>query len=281
MTAQHPGFESDCGSASSKCAIRDPRCRSGAAGALHLSSRHRKLKRSVMPRLSKTFAWAAAAALLAIAAFAVYRWRSPQAPAGTVASASPTAPASASADAPPSPDGIAFADAHAGAVRVSSAANAWGGARSGSEATLSDRVVDYHIEARLDPEAHTIEGRQQLAWRNRSDREVRTVYLHLYLNAFEGEGSTFLTEKRELGFEFRTDVPIKDGDWGHIELRKVEQQGASVPWRFVHPDGGPQTDHTVVRLDLPVPVAAGASTRLDIDFCDRLPSYRIAQFFSQ
>ena len=154
---------------------------------------------------------------------------------------------------------------------MSSAANAWGGARIGNEPTLSDRVVDYRIEARLDPEAHTIEGREQLTWRNRSDREVRAVYLHLYLNAFEGEGSTFLTEKRELAFEFRSDVSIKDGDWGHVELKTIEQRGAKVRWRFVHPDGGPPTDHTVVRLDLPVPVAPGSSTRLDIDFFDRLP----------
>ena len=225
-----------------------------------------------MPRVSKAFKWAAAAALLVIAAVAVNRWRHAPTPAKAVLSSAPSAAAPAApAVAPPSADGIPFADAHAGAVRVASAANAWGGARSGNEPTLSDRVVDYRIEARLDPVAHTITGREQLTWRNRSDREVRAVYLHLYLNAFEGEGSTFLTEKREKGFEFRSDVPVKDGDWGHIELKNVAQQGAKVPWHFVHPDGGPATDHTVVRLDLPVPVAPGASTRLDIDFFDQLP----------
>jgi hypothetical protein len=229
-----------------------------------------------MPRLSKAITGAAAVALLAITAVAVYRWRSPHAPtppASTVAVAAVSAEkAASSADAaPPARDDIPFADAHAGAVKVASAAKAWGGARTGNEATLSDRVVDYRIEATLDPEAHTITGRQQLTWRNRSDREVRAVYLHLYLNAFEGEGSTFMSEKRNAGFEFRSDVEVKDGDWGHIELKKVEQQGVAVPWRFVHPDGGPATDHTVVRLDLPTPVAAGASTRIDIDFFDKLP----------
>jgi hypothetical protein len=34
---------------------------------------------------------------------------------------------------------------------------------------------------------------------------------------------------------------------------------------------GPSTDRTVVRLDLPEPVAPGASTTLDIDFFDQLP----------
>ncbi|MBV8501040.1 MAG: M1 family metallopeptidase [Paucibacter sp.] len=180
------------------------------------------------------------------------------------------APAMA-ASATPSPDGIALADPNARAVREPSSPNAWGGPRSGQESTLSDRVVDYKIEARLDPDKHWIDGREQLTWRNRSQREVRAVYLHLYLNAFEGEGSTFMSEARVNGFKFRSDVPIKEGDWGHIKLGKVAQGGATVPWQFVHPDNGPATDHTVVRLDLPAAVAPGASTTLDIGFLGQLP----------
>ncbi len=168
-------------------------------------------------------------------------------------------------------DGIPMAGAHAAFVTQPSAANAWGGARTGKEATLSDRVVNYDIAATLDPVKHTVDGDEKLTWRNRSDREVRSVYLHLYLNGFEGNNSTFYSEKKTKGFEFRSDVPTKDGDWGHIELQKVVQGGANVPWAFVHPDDGPQTDHTVVRFDLPTPVPAGGSTTLDINFHDQLP----------
>ncbi len=225
-----------------------------------------------MSRLSKFSKFALVALVLGVAVVVFSRWG--HAPAGDGkpgAAAAGLAVGSAPLAVPPSPDGIALASARAGAVRVSSAAQAWGGPRTGSETTLSDRVVNYRIQAKLDPAAHTVEGRQQLTWRNRSDREVRAVYLHLYLNAFAGEGSTFMTEKRNLGFEFRSDVPVKPGDWGHIELKKVAQGGAAVPWFFVQPDGGPTTDHTVVRLDLPHPVAAGASTTLDIDFFNQLP----------
>ena len=168
-------------------------------------------------------------------------------------------------------DDISLASAHAAAVTAPSAANAWGGARTGKESTLSDRVVQYQIAAKLDPVKHTIDGQQKLTWRNRSQREVRSVYMHLYLNAFEGSYSTFYTEKRQWNLGFRSEVEAVDGGWGHIELRQVTQSGAEVPWRFVHPDGGPETDHTVVRLDLPTPVAAGASTTLDISFHDQLP----------
>ncbi|TFW14874.1 M1 family peptidase [Massilia arenosa] len=172
---------------------------------------------------------------------------------------------------PATDTGIPFAVPHTGAVSTPSAPDAWGGIRSDSAPTLSDRVVQYEIEAKLDPDKHTIEGKQKLTWRNRSQEPVRSVYLHLYLNAFEGEGSTWQSELRHSGKSFRSGVAIKEGEWGHQELRSVTQGGAKVEWSFVHPDGGPATDHTVVKLDLPAPVAAGASTTLDIAFFDQLP----------
>ncbi|KFI05539.1 peptidase M1 [Massilia sp. BSC265] len=182
----------------------------------------------------------------------------------------------ARADAPspsdsPSLDGIALAASDAAAVSVPSSPEAWGGIRSGDHATLSDRVVSYRIAATLDPDKHVVTGRQQLTWRNRSAVPVRSVYIHLYMNAFEGEGSTFFTEQRLRGEDFRSSRKSGDGEWGHIALRSVTQGGAAVPWRFVQPDNGPATDHTVARLDLPDAVAPGASTTLDMAFSTQLP----------
>ena len=168
-------------------------------------------------------------------------------------------------------DGIALAAPGAAAVSVPSSPAAWGGARTGLEPTLSDRVVRYDIDATLDPTAHVVEGREKLTWRNRSSVPVKTVYLHLYMNAFEGAGSTFFTEKRQRDARFRSGVDIKDGEWGHIALNRVSQGGAAVPWAFVHPDNGPAGDHTVVRFDLPSAVPPGATTALDIDFRTQLP----------
>jgi hypothetical protein len=172
---------------------------------------------------------------------------------------------------PPSLDGIALAAPNAAAVTVTSAPNAWGGPRTGREPTLSDRVVHYDIDATLDPVKHTVAGREQLTWRNRSGVAVKSVYLHLYMNAFEGTGSTFFTEKRQRDAAFRSGVDIKEGQWGHIALRSVTQGGVKVPWTFVHPDNGPVQDHTVVRFDLPSAVAPGASTSFDIGFHTQLP----------
>ena len=206
---------------------------------------------------------------LAAGAIAVPAWCATGAAPAAAPTAAPTAPAAAAPA--PSPDGIALASPGAGATTEPSSPEAWGGERTGKEATLSDRVVSYEISATLDPVAHTVEGKETLTWRHRSKVPVRAVYLHLYLNAFEGYESTFLSENRYPGFEFRSNVPIEDSDWGHIDLGAVTQAGVAVPWIHVHPDGGPATDHTVVRLDLPAAVAPGASTALQIAFHDQLP----------
>jgi hypothetical protein len=191
--------------------------------------------------------------------------------AGTVLAAPAAAPPIAPA---PPADGIALAAPDAAAVRTPSSPDAWGGPRTGLEPTLSDRVVHYAIAATLDADKHTVTGRERLTWRNRSRVAVTSVYLHLYMNAFESAGSTFFTERRARDGSFRSGTDIKDA-WGHIELRRVSQGGAqggaNVPWTFVQPDNGPSSDHTVVRFDLPHAVAPGASTTFAIDFLTQLP----------
>ena len=172
----------------------------------------------------------------------------------------------------PVPLEIPFASPNAAGVTVESAPSAWGGARSGSEPTLSDRVVDYKINATLDPVAHTVSGQEKLTWRNRSDRPIRVIYLHLYLNALESQGSTFLTEEQRRGFNWRDGgLQIGTGQWGHVELRSISQSGQPAQVSYVHPDGGPDTDHTVMRVELPTAVPPLGSTALEIDFLDQLP----------
>ncbi|HZY32949.1 MAG TPA: M1 family metallopeptidase, partial [Rhodanobacter sp.] len=151
--------------------------------------------------------------------------------------------------------------------------NAWGGERSGNEPTLSDRVVSYRIDAELDAAKHTVSGKQHMTWRNRSERPVSKVYFHLYLNAFQNEGSTWFTERKVLTAHGRSRgaATLKKGEWGWIELKQVEQGDAALTWQFVQPDGGPATDQTVVRIDLAEPVPAGGMLTLDIDFLSQLP----------
>lgn len=200
-------------------------------------------------------------------------------PATALAQATPEAPAAASsaAVAPAASSSILapipFASADAGNIRVASAPDAWGGPRKASDTTLSDQVTSYAIEATLDPETHTVTAQQRMTWRNRSSRPVSTIYLHMYLNAFEGPGSTLMTERRMLSHSGRSrgDAVLKDDEWGHIKLNKATQNGQEVKQRWVHPDGGPETDHTVLALDLPQAVPAHGTLNLDMAFTSQLP----------
>jgi hypothetical protein len=185
--------------------------------------------------------------------------KAPAAPKGETAAAAPAAVA-------PPPDEIALAGADAGAVRTPSIDAAWGGIRTGA----AERVADYDLSATLNPERHTVDGHERLTWQNRSDQAVRSLYFHLYLNAFESSGSTFFTEMVRYG-GFRSGVKTKKGEYGFIELKAVSQEGNALRWSFVHPDGGPATDHTVVRVDLKAPVPPHGTAVLEFDFHDQLP----------
>lgn len=168
---------------------------------------------------------------------------------------------------------IPFAPAHAAGATIASATGAWGGERTGNEATLSDRVVTYRINAELDAVKHAIAANEHMTWRNRSDREVRQVFFHLYLNGFKNDGSTWFTERKVLTAhgDSRGDATLEKGQWGWIELVQVRQGGRVVGWQYVQPDGGPATDESVVRLDLDQPVSAGGTLSLDIQFISQLP----------
>src|SRR5699024_9031700 len=136
-----------------------------------------------------------------------------------------------------------------------------------------DEVTRYAIKASLDPEKHTVDATEHMTWRNRSKRSVKTVYFHLYLNAFANPGSTWFTERRMLSGSggSRGSAHLQKGQWGYIDLEKVSQNGQIVSWRYVHPDDGPDTDHTVVAFDLPEAIPAGGTLSLDIAFHDHLP----------
>src|SRR5699024_3179404 len=167
-------------------------------------------------------------------------------PAAASSAPSPAAATSTAAPAVAAGASIPFVSPHAANLKVPSAPDAWGGPRTAADATLSDQVTSYTIHATLDPDKHTVDATERMTWRNRSKRPVDKVYFHLYLNAFENPGSTFFTERRmHVGSgHSRGGATLAKGEWGYIDLKQVEQRGQKVSWRYVHPDNGPESDHT-------------------------------------
>jgi hypothetical protein len=62
-------------------------------------------------------------------------------------------------------------------------------------APLSERIVAYQIEAKLDPAGKTLDATQTLTYRNLTGQPLNTFPFHLYLNAFQPK-STFMREVR-------------------------------------------------------------------------------------
>lgn len=136
--------------------------------------------------------------------------------------------------------------------------------------TSADKVVDYTISVRLDPENQELQGTERLIWRNPSTDPVSELWFHLYLNAFANTESTFF---RESGGQLRGDKSRKDG-WGWIDVTSMKLADGTdlLPtWTFEQPDDDNDQDRTVGRILLPEPVEPGGDVALDIAFHAKLP----------
>jgi len=147
---------------------------------------------------------------------------------------------------------------------------------------VSPPVVEYTLEARLDPKTHTIEGQERLVWRNPSAEPVSELRFHLYLNAFKNNRSIFA---RESGGQLRGDkAGTKPEDWGWIDVVSMKtSSGADLKRlaRFIQPDGYPfperakdgkaPSDETVLSVPLSSPVPPHSEITLSIAFRARLP----------
>lgn len=134
----------------------------------------------------------------------------------------------------------------------------------------ADRVADYDIRVRLDPEAKRLFGEERVVWRNPSADQVGDLWFHLYLNAFRNSRSTFFQESggRPRGGRTGPDA------WGGIDITSIRlADGIDLAggMTFEQPDDDNAHDRTVVRVVLPEPVGPGESVAVDVVFEARLP----------
>jgi hypothetical protein len=139
---------------------------------------------------------------------------------------------------------------------------------------LSERVVAYTIDARLDTDKKTLDATETLTYRNLTGQPLTSFPFHLYLNAFRPE-STFTAETRAGG-------GIRDslGDTypkekiGGITVSHVDADGfgdLTGTLHFTAPDDGNLNDHTVAEVVLPRPLAPNESVTFHLTFHDKFP----------
>lgn len=138
-----------------------------------------------------------------------------------------------------------------------------------SDKPLSQRWLDYSIDARVDAQKHTIDATEVLTWHNFTGRPQDTFPFHLYLNAFQPK-STFIRETHL----YNPDFEWKQKNYGAVEVKSLEVAGVGdliSQIRFISPDDGNPDDRTVFQIKLPKPIAPGGVVRFKIAFHDQLP----------
>ena len=128
----------------------------------------------------------------------------------------------------------------------------------------SPRIANYRIEATLDFEHKTLEGRETLSWRNTGTAPTQELPLHLYLNAFKGPQSLFV---KESGGQLRMDQmarPSEATTWGYCRLLSARMEGKDL-------EGHDGEDETVHWLRLPRPVAPGETIQVEVTWENRYP----------
>ncbi len=142
---------------------------------------------------------------------------------------------------------------------------------------LSDRVVAYSIDARVNTKAKTLDATEILEYRNSSNQPLTTIPFHLYLNAFR-RTSTFSRESHNPGRGYireQNNVHLYEhGEEGSIEIKSIAAEGygnLTASMKFTAPDDGNQDDHTVMEVALPQPLAPAATIRFQLTFHDKFP----------
>ena len=136
-----------------------------------------------------------------------------------------------------------------------------------SDQPMSERVVSYQIDARLDAQRKAVDATEVLTYQNLTGRPQDTFPFHLYLNAFQPQ-SSFMAELRRDNPSFEWDEKYRAA----AEIKQISVAGLgdlTSQIRFVAPDDGNANDRTVFQIKLPKPVPAGESVQFTIVFHDK------------
>src|SRR5690348_7722405 len=136
-----------------------------------------------------------------------------------------------------------------------------------SDQPLSQRVVAYSIDARLDARHKSLDATETLTYHNLTGQPQDTFPFHLYLNAFQPQ-STFMREVRRDHSDFEWQEKYR----ASAEIKSLQVTGMgdlTSQIQFIAPDDGNRDDRTVFQVKLPRPVKPGDSVEFKMTFHDQ------------
>ena len=132
---------------------------------------------------------------------------------------------------------------------------------------LSSRQTYYRIDAKLDPEAKTVTGKMEAYWVNKSTDIVPDIQLHMYMNAFKNNKSTF---NKGVGLN----LADKKIDFGWIDIKSFEDgKGNDLlgHMTFISPDDNNPDDQTVIKIVTEKSTKPGDTVFIVVQFETKLP----------
>ena len=154
-----------------------------------------------------------------------------------------------------------------------------------SQPPLSLRPANYTINVRLDDRNRTIDATQTIRFSNQTPAPIRELRLYLYLNAFKNTESSFLNGTSAIfGQRFTDRAP---GEWGWVDIEKMERQNGSVPadltarMRYIQPDDSNPADQSVLEVPLDQAIAPGETAVFHLKWRAKMPKTIIRAGYSR
>ncbi len=125
---------------------------------------------------------------------------------------------------------------------------------------LPDPNVHYNMRARLEPDSGLVKGWLRLRLRNTAQRALSEVRLHLYLNAFSGPNTRFMSQSRGRMRYSSWDPAVP----GWIKVSTINRGQTPLAGKLLH-------DGTVLSVALNEPLPPGEDLSLMMEFRSKLP----------
>jgi hypothetical protein len=135
---------------------------------------------------------------------------------------------------------------------------------------LSRRVVAYVIDAKYDPDKHSVDATETLTYHNLTGQPLDRFPFHLYLNGFQPKATWVREAHRDGNFRSTTFEDAWDPkDSGSNDVTSLEVVGMgdlTKQMKFISPDDANPDDKTVFEVQLPRPVPPGQDVVFKIKF---------------
>lgn len=137
--------------------------------------------------------------------------------------------------------------------------------RSQPDAHYWQQAVDYKIQVDLNPENHRFTGKQELRYFNNSPDTLRSLFYHLYFNAFQPNSMMDVRSRNIPDPDKRVGdriAKLGEDEQGQQKVISLKLNGEACYFEY---------HQTLLKVLLPQPILPGDSALLEMDFKGQVP----------